>query len=177
MTNKLLEKEVQYLEADELIELLMEMNLKCNDAKVFLDIKFRKIDDLKMLDESKKELVKVFKPRGSFMLSNPRISKAKAIVKSFKANFPFSFLQQIELYMYFLELIIGWIVSCNGWYPSRYEANAIDAVDNIEALSGKIIWPQNLTSKLKKIAVESDDGYCEKIKPRILEFISDKIEA
>ena len=49
MTNKLLEKEIQYLEADELLELIMEMNLRCNDAKVFLDIKFRKIDDLKML--------------------------------------------------------------------------------------------------------------------------------
>jgi hypothetical protein len=177
MTNKLLEKEIQYLEADELIELIMEMNLKCNDAKVFLDIKFRKIDDLKMLDESKKDLIKVFKPRGTFMLSNPRISKAKAIIKEFKANFPFSFLQQIELYFYYLDLLIGWIVSTSGWYPARYESNAIDAIDNIDALYDKVIWPETLTNRIKKLAQESDDGYCDVIKPRILEFISEKVEA
>jgi hypothetical protein len=177
MTNKLLEKEIQYLEADELLELIMEMNLKCNDAKTFLDIKFRKIDDLKMLDESKKDLIKVFKPRGTFMLSNPRISKAKSIIKEFKASFPFSFLQQIELYCYYLDLLIGWITSTNGWYPARYESNAIDAIDNIDALYSKIIWPEFLTERLKKLAKESDDGYCDVIKPRILEFISEKLEA
>jgi hypothetical protein len=177
MTNKLLEKEIQYLEADELIELIMEMNQKCNDAKVFLDIKFRKIDDLKMLDESKKDLVKVFKPRGTFMLSNPRISKAKSIIKEFKTSFPFSFLQQIELYLYYLDLIIGWIISTNGWYPARYEANAIYAIHNIDALYGKVIWPDTLTNRLKKLAIESDDGYCDVIKPKILEFIKEKVDA
>ena len=177
MTNKLLEKEIQYLEADELIELIMEMNQKCNDAKVFLDIKFRKIDDLKMLDESKKDLVKVFKPRGTFMLGNPRISKAKAIIKEFKANFPFSFLQQIELYFYYLDLLIGWITSTKGWYPTRYEANAVDAVDNIDILYNKVIWPETFTERLKRIANESSDGYCDVIKPRILELIAEKIEA
>ena len=177
MTNKLLEKEIQYLEADELLELIMEMNTRIDDVKVFLDIKFRKIDDLKMLDESKRELVKVFKPRGTFMLGNPRISKAKAIIKLFKANFPSSFLQQTELYLYFLELTIGWITSCNGWYPARYEANAIDILNNMDALYDKIIWPENYTAKLKKIAQESDDGYCQDIKPKILEFITEKIES
>lgn len=177
MTNKLLEKEIHYLEADELIELIMEMNLKCNEAKVFLDIKYGKIDDLKMLDESKKDLVKVFKPRGSFMLSNPRISKAKAVIKNFKSSFPFSFLQQIELYFYYLDLIIGWIVSTNGWYPARYESNAIDAIDMIDVLYDKVIWPSNLTVRLQKLANESSDGYCEGIKPRILELITEKIDA
>jgi hypothetical protein len=174
MTNKQLEKEIQYLEADELLELVMEMNLKCNDAKTFLDIKFRKIDDLKMLDESKKELVKVFKPRGTFMLSNPRISKAKSVIKEFKANFPFSFLQQIELYFYYLDLIIGWITSTKGWYPSRYEANAIDIVDNIEALATKIIWPTTLTDRIKKLGDESNDGYCTTVKERVNDFIKEK---
>jgi hypothetical protein len=174
MTNKQLEKEIQYLEADEFLELVMEMNLKCPDAKTFLDIKFRKIDDLKMLDESKKELIKVFKPRGTFMLSNPRISKAKAILKEFKASFPYSFLQQIELYFCYLDLVIGWITSTKGWYPSRYEANATDIVDHLDALHSKVIWPQSFTTRLVKLGDESNDGYCKTIKERINQFIKEK---
>ncbi len=176
MINKLLEKEIQYLEADELIELIMEMNLKCDDAKVFLDIKFRKIDDLKMLEESKKNLVKVFKPRGTFILSNPRISKAKAILKEFKANFPFSFLQQIELYFYYLDMIIGWIASTKGWYPARYKANAMDAIDNIDVLYDKVIWPENFTLRLKKFANESSEGHCVEVKIKIMNLIAEKIK-
>jgi hypothetical protein len=74
-------------------------------------------------------------------------------------------------------LVIGWIVSTKGWYPSRYEANAIDIVDHVESIQSKVIWPESFTARLNKLGEESNDGYCKTIKARIDQFINEKITA